>query len=184
MDFDLPAALAEARRVLLNAARDSDPEVRGASVWALSQMGAKAAAASLEAAKLLKDADPLVRGFAALALREMGKSAAAAIPDLCAALQDPVPSVRMATASALGSMREAAASAIPALVAALEATNVPDMPNDSVQVVRNICYALGDIGSSARSAIATTRKIQHLRAKYIAQEAIAKIEGRPSPTWH
>jgi hypothetical protein len=163
---------------------DSDPEVRGASVWALSQMGAKAAAASLEAAKLLKDADPLVRGFAALALREMGKSAAAAIPDLCAALQDPVPSVRMATASALGSMREAAASAIPALVAALEATNVPDMPNDSVQVVRNICYALGDIGSSARSAIATTRKIQHLRAKYIAQEAIAKIEGRPSPTWH
>ena len=163
---------------------DPDREARGASVGALSQMGPKAAAASLEAAGLLKDADPLVRGYAALALRGIGKGASAAIPDLCAVLQDPAPSVRMAAASALGSMGEAAASAVPALVAALEATNVPDMPNDSVQVVRNICYALGDIGPAAQSAIAAMQKVQHLRGKYIAQEAIAKIEGRPLPTWH
>jgi hypothetical protein len=28
------------------------------------------------------------------------------------------------------------------------------------------------------------RQVEHLRARYIALEAIAKIEGRPSPTWH
>jgi hypothetical protein len=178
------ADAAPAMKELVALLSDPDPEVRGAAVWALSQMGTKAATASLEAAKLLKDADPLVRGFAALALREMGKGAAAAVPGLCAVLQDPAPSVRMAAASALGSMGATAASAVPAMITALEATNVPDMPNDSVQVVRNICYALGDIGSAARSAIPAMQKVQHLRAKYIAHEAIAKIEGRPSPTWH
>jgi len=163
---------------------DSDPEVRGATAWALSQVDAKAATASSDVAKLLKDTNPQVRGFAALALRDMGKGAAAVIPELCAVLQDPVSFVRMAAASALGSMGGAASSAVPALVAALDATNGPEMSNDSVQVVRNICYALGDIGSPARSAVPAMKKVQHLRAKYIALEAIAKIEGRPSPTWH
>ncbi len=163
---------------------DSDPEVRGAAAWALSQVGAKAAPAAPEVAKLLQDPDPQVRGFAALALREMGKGAAVAIPDLSAALQDPAPSVRMTAASALGSMGATASSAVPALVAELEASNGPEISNDDVQVIRNICYALGDIGPSARSAIPAMQKVQHLRIRYIAQEAINKIEGHPSPTWH
>ena len=178
------ADAAPATKELASLLSDPDPEVRGAAVWALSQMGAQAAAAAPEAAKLLEDADLQVRGLAALALRDIGKGAAAVIPELSAALQDPVASVRMTAASALGRRGAAASSAVPALVAALEASNVPDISNDGVQVMRNICYALGDIGPAAREAIPAMRKIQHLRARYIAQEAIAKIEGRPSPTWH
>lgn len=162
----------------------SDPDVRGAATWALSQVGSQAGSASLEVAALLKDADPQVRGFAALALREMGKSASPAIPALCAALQDTAPSVRMTAASALGSMGPAADSAVPALIAALEAANGAEITNDAVQVLRNICHALGDIGPGARNAIPAMRKVTHLRVKYIAQEEIAKIEGRPLPTWH
>jgi len=175
---------APATKELATLLSSSDPEVRGAAAWALSQVGAGAAAAAPDVAKLLKDADPQVRGFAALALREMGKGAAAAIPDLCAALQDPAPSVQMTAASALGSMGAAASSAVPALVAGLEATNGPELSGDAIQVLRNICYALGDIGPSARSAIPAMQNLQHLRVRYIALEAIAKIEGRPSPTWH
>jgi HEAT repeat protein len=163
---------------------DSDPEVRSAAAWALSQVGAKAGSVAPEVAKLLQDPDPQVRGFAALALREMGRGAAVTIPELSAALQDPAPSVRMTAASALGSMGAAASPAVPALVAELEASNGLEISNDDVQVIRNLCYALGDIGPSARSAIPAIQKVQHLRIRYIAQEAIAKIEGNPSPTWH
>ncbi len=162
----------------------SDPEVRGAAAWALSQVGAQAGPAALEVATLLRDADPQVRGFAALALREMGRSASPAIPALSAALQDPVPSVRMTAASALGSMGPAANPAVPALVAALEAANGAEITNDAVQVLRNICHALGDIGPGAKNAIPAMRKVTHLRVKYIAEEEIARIEGRPLPTWH
>jgi hypothetical protein len=178
-----PAA-APANRELAALLADPDPEIRGAAAWALSQVGEKAAAGAPAVAKLLKDADPQVRGFAALALRNMGKGAAATIPELSAALQDPVPSVRMTAASALGSMGQAASSAVPALVAELEGSNGPEISGDDVQVIRNICYALGDIGPNARSAIPTLQKVQHLRIRYIAQEAINKIEGHPSPTWH
>lgn len=178
------ADAAPAVKELASLLSDPDPEARGAAVSALSRAGDQAAAASPEAAKLLKDADPHVRGLAALALRDMGKGAAAVIPELSAALRDPVPSVRMTAASALGSLGAAASSAVPALVAALEAANGPEISNDGVQVLRNICYALGRIGGNARDAIPAMRKVQHLRVRYIALEAIAKIEGRPSPTWH
>jgi hypothetical protein len=163
---------------------ESDPEVRGAAAWALSQIGPPASPQASEVARLLNDPDPLVRGYAALALRGMGKGAAATIPDLSVALQDPVPSVRMTAALALGSMGPAANSAVPALVSELEALNTTDISADDVQVIRNICYALADIGPSARSAIPAMQKVQHLRIRYIAQEAINKIEGHPSPTWH
>jgi len=50
--------------------------------------------------------------------------------------------------------------------------------------VRNICRALGDIGPGALAAIPALKQIQHLRIKYIAEAAIAKIQGSPTPTWH
>jgi hypothetical protein len=50
--------------------------------------------------------------------------------------------------------------------------------------MRNIVNALGEIGPDARDAIPTLKTVQHLRVKYIAEEAIAKIEGHPMPTWH
>ena len=163
---------------------DSDSDVRGAAALALSEIGPPAAPAAPQVARLLKDPDPQVRGYAALALREMGRRAAPAIPDLCAALQDPAPSVRMTAASALGSMGTTADSAVPDLIAELEASNGSEISGDDVQVMRNICYALADIGPGARSAIPALEKVQHLRVKYIAQEAVNKIEGHPSPTWH
>jgi hypothetical protein len=84
----------------------------------------------------------------------------------------------MAAASALGRMGKDAKSAVPALAAALQ------VPGEEVQVLRNACYALGDIGPDAASAIPALKQVQHLRVIYIAQEAIAKIEGKPFPTWH
>ena len=127
---------------------------------------------------LLKDQHIQVREAAALALREMGKGAVRAIPDLCAALRDPAPTVRMTAAAALGRIGEPTNSVVQAMAAALE------VPQEDVQVLRNICYALGNLGPGARGAIPALQHIQHLRVRYIAEEAIARIEGRPVPTWH
>ncbi len=157
---------------------DSDPEARGAAAWALSRVGPKASEAASAVAALLEDENLQVRESAALALREMGKGAAPGIPELCAALKDPAPTVRMTAATALGRTGDPARSAVPALAAALQ------VPNEEVQVLRNIAYALGDIGPDARGALPALKQIQHLRVKYIAEEAIAKIEGRPHLTWH
>ena len=163
---------------------DRDPEVRGAAAWALSRVGPQASVAASAVARLLKDEDTPVRESAALALREMGKGAAVAIPDLCVALKDPAGTVRMTAALALGRMGEAANSAVPALVAALEVPDQLQLSSEGVQVIRNIAYALGDIGPEARSAVPALRQIQHLRVRYMAEEAIARIEGRAASTWH
>jgi len=114
----------------------------------------------------------------------MGKGAAVAVPSLIMALKDPAGTVRMSAALALGHMSETAKSAVPALTAALEVPDQARLTNEEVQIVRNVAYALGDIGPDARAAIPALERIQHLRIKYIAQEAIAKIEGKPAPHWH
>jgi HEAT repeat protein len=163
---------------------DHDPGVRAAAAGALAQIGAKSSEAAPAVAKLLNDDNLQVRESATLALREMGKGAAGTIPGLCGALKDPAGTVRMTAALALGRMGDAATSAVPALAAALEAPDENQLTNEDVQVLRNIAYALGDIGPSARSAIPALSKVQHLRVKYIAEEAIAKIEGHPYLTWH
>jgi hypothetical protein len=67
---------------------------------------------------------------------------------------------------------------------ALLASNGPEMSADDIQVARNLCYALGDIGPVASPAIPALRKVQHLRIKYIAEAAIAKIEGKATTNWH
>jgi hypothetical protein len=157
---------------------DSDPEDRAAAAWSLAQVGPSAAGAASGVARLLSDENTQVRECAALAVGAMGKGAAAAVPDLAAALKDHAPTVRMTAALALGAMGKDAKSAVPALTAALQ------VPGEEVQVLRNACYALGDLGPDAASAIPALKQVQHLRVIYIAQEAIAKIEGKPSPTWH
>jgi len=171
---DAGPAVSELSRALA----DPDPEVRGAAAWALSRVGRKASEAAPAVARLLEDGNTPVRESAALALREMGKGAGVAIAELGAALKDPAPTVRMTAATALGQIGEAAASAVPALAAGLQ------VPNEEVQVLRNIAYALGGIGPGARSAIPALKQVQHLRVRYIAEEAIAKIEGKPVATWH
>jgi hypothetical protein len=90
----------------------------------------------------------------------------------------------MSAALALGRMGAAATSAVPALSAAFDVPDENALNNEDVQVLRNIAYALGDIGPGASSAIPVLSRAQHIRIKYIADEAIAKIEGHPVPTWH
>jgi hypothetical protein len=175
---------APAVHALAAALADHGPEARAAAAIALSKIGPKASETAPAVAKLLSDGHLQVRESAALALREMGKGAAATIPELCAALKDPAGSVKMTAALALGRMGDAATVAVPALAAAFELPDQNQLTNEDVQVLRNIAYALGDIGPGARSAIPALSKAQHLRVKYIAEEAIAKIGGHPVPTWH
>ena len=163
---------------LVTGLADPDPEVRAAAAWSLAPVGPSAAEAASAVARLLSDENTQVRECATLALGAMGKGAAAAVPGLAAALKDPAPTVRMTAALALGRMGKDAKSAVPALTAGLQ------VPNEEVQVLRNVAYALGDIGPDAASSIPALQQVQHLRVIYIAQEAIARIEGKPSPTWH
>lgn len=170
--------------VLVAALSDSDTEVRVAAALALERVGAGASKASPAVARLLQDQNVRVRETATLALRAIGKGGAAAIPALIAALKDPAATVRMSAALALGSMGPAAEPAVPAMQEAILAVNGPDMSAGDIQDARNICRALGDIGPDARTAIPALKQIQHLRVKYIAEAAIAKIEGKPIATWH
>jgi hypothetical protein len=163
---------------LIKELADPTPEVRAAAAWSIAQIGPPAAGAASAVARLLSDENSQGRECAALALGAMGKGAATAIPELSAALKDHAPTVRMAAASALGKMGKDAKPAVPALAAALQ------VPGEEVQVLRNVAYALGDIGPAAASSIPALKQVQHLRVIYIAEEAIAKIEGKPSPTWH
>lgn len=169
---------------LTGALADPDAKVRAAAARALANVGAGASKAAPTVAKLLKDENVRVRESATLGLRAMGKGAAAAVPELSAALKDPAATVRMSAALALGAIGPPASPAVPAMQEALLAVNGPDLSADNIQFVRNICYALGDIGPGARSAIPAMKQVQHLRIKYIAGEAIAKIQGRPAATWH
>jgi hypothetical protein len=169
---------------LIAALDDPDPEARAAAASALGSLSAKASGAAPAVARLLKDENLQARESAALALREMGREAAAAVSDLGAALHDRSATVRMAAAQALGRMGDAARPAVPVMQEVLLSSIGPDISAENIQVVRNICYAFGEIGDGARSAIPAMRKIQHLRIKYIAEEAIARIEGKPVPTWH
>jgi hypothetical protein len=178
------ADAAPAVSTLSTALADRDAEVRAAAAGALGQIGPKAAATAPVLGKLLSDDAVGVREAAALALREMGRSAVGTIPELCAALKDPAGAVQMTAALALGSMGDAAAAAVPALTAAFDVPDENQLNNEGVQVLRNIAYALGDIGPASRSAIPVLSRAQHVRIKYIADEAIAKIEGHPVATWH
>jgi hypothetical protein len=90
----------------------------------------------------------------------------------------------MSAALALGQMGKAANAAVPAMEEALLALKGSEMSAEDIQVARNLCYALGDIGPDAKQAIPALRTVQHLRTKYIAEAAIAKIEGEAMPNWH
>lgn len=175
---------APAVHALSAALTDHDPEVRAAAEVALAQIGAQASEAAPALASLLKDDNLQVREAATLALREVGPGAAGVVPALCEALKDPAGTVRMSAALALGRMGAAANSAVPALTAAFDVPDENALNNEDIQVLRNIAYALADIGPGASSAIPVLSRASHIRIKYIADEAIAKIEGHPIPTWH
>jgi hypothetical protein len=175
---------ASAVSVLIPLLSDSDSNIRTAAAHALGEMAIKAKPAAAILGGLLKDHDPQVREAAALALRDMGDGGAAAIPDLSSALKDPESTVGMAAALALAQMHNEAKAAVPALIATLQVPDESQLSNADIQVMRNVVRVLGEIGPAASSAIPALQKIQHLRVKYLAEEAVMKIQGNPVPTWH
>jgi len=94
---------------------------------------------------------------------------------------DPLEFARLKPYGALG---PPASPALPALQEALLTLTDPEIPGDDVQVAGNICYALGEIGPAAEQAIPALKKFRHHRMTYIADEAIDKIEGHPTPKRH
>jgi HEAT repeat protein len=175
---------ASAVGVLVPLMGERDPDTRFAVAKTLGEIGPKAQSAAPTLGKLLSDNELQVREAAALALRDIGPGSVAALPQLTAALKDPAPTVGMAAALAIGQMRDAAKPAVPQLIAEIQATDQKQLSNAGVQVLRNIARALGEIGPAAKDAVPALKTVQHLRVKYLAEEAIAKIEGNPTPTWH
>ena len=156
---------------------DPDPQVRMAAAWALSQMGAKGAAAPA-LGQTLADSNPRLRSLAAVALEAMGPAAAPALPALVRALNDPVDYVRVPAADALGAMGPAARAAVSPLAERLR------VKDEQVMVLRSVAAALGNIGPDAKEALPALREtLQQLRVSYTVEAAILKIEGKPVPTW-
>jgi hypothetical protein len=163
---------------------DTDPAVREAAAWALSQMGPKAPATSglsgivPKLGTALSDSSPQVRAIAAVALREMGANSAPTVTELTTAVNDPVDYVRAAAADALGAIGPGARTAVDTLAARLLAKN------EQMMVMRSAATALGDIGPDAKSALPALQQAEQVpRLGPTAQEAILKIEGKPVPTW-
>jgi hypothetical protein len=170
---------ASASPELIAAVSDSSPMVRSSAAAALAQVGPRNFAAAIPAlAKALSDPDPEVRGLAAIALGSMGPKAAPAVPELIRALKDPVDYVRAPAADALGAIGPRASAAVEPLAERL-------LTRDQGFVLNSIAYALGDIGSAAKTALPALR--QALAEQLVggaAQEAILKIQGTPVPVYH
>lgn len=170
--LDATTALSEVVRAL----SDSDPEVRAAAAWALTQMSAAAAVPAL--AQSLADPSPRARCLSAIALQSIGPKAAAAVPALIKALGDSEAFVRAPAADALGSIGPAAKRAVQPLISRLLAND------EQVYVLRSVAAALGDIGPDAVAALPALEKALKMhRVTYTAQEAILKIKKQPVPVW-
>jgi HEAT repeat protein len=81
------------------------------------------------------------------------------------------PNVRIASADAIAKLGESGAPAVAALIELGEA------PNQHAHVLRSVANALGAIGPPAAPALPVLEKLkQHIRVRWIAQTAIARIK--------
>ena len=102
-----PKAVA-CRPMLIEAAKNDDPEVRAYAVGALSQLGAAASPAVPVMASLLNDSVPAVRWASISALGRLGRTAASARPALLAIRgQSEDPEASRLAREALRTVREA-----------------------------------------------------------------------------
>ena len=160
------------------ALNDSDPQVRAAAAWAVSQIGPQAVPAVPSLGKALSDPNTQVRIFAALAFRAMGPAGSSGIAELIHALNDPVDYVRASAVEGLGSMGAAAHTAVKPLIERLLAKDEHGI------VLGRVAVALGDIGPDAKEALpALEQTVKSRRLSTDGGEAILKIEGKPVPTW-
>lgn len=139
------------RRALVEALTDTDPEVRGNVVEAISGMGAEAAP---DVAKGLKN--PELRGACAAILARIGPAAKAALPDLIAALHDETSTEKLSAEE----FHAEALTAIALIGPGKELADkiVPFLSSDSEMVERTATYALGKIGPEAKSALPAIKK--------------------------
>jgi len=170
---DAAPAANDAAKALAN----SDPKIRTAAAWALSQMGRAATPAATALAGTLSDSNASVRSLSAVALRAIGPQAVAAIPGLVKALDDPSAYVRALAADSLGNIGPGAKSTVATLMKHLLA------PNEQVFVMRSMAAALGNIGS-ADALPALQEALKMPRVIYTAEEAIHKIKHEPLKTWY
>lgn len=155
---------------------DGDPAVRVAAAWGFTQAPAHASASVPALRAGLADSDPVVRGLAAVSLRNCGLCAEPALPALIAGLQDPDENVRIASADAIAKLGAKAAPAVPGLIELAEA------PNQHPHVLRSVAYALSAIGPAAASAVPVLERLsRHIRVRWIARTAIARITNQPPP---
>ncbi len=168
-----PGAVAQADK-LTKALRDSDPEVRQAAVWAITQMGSAASGLAADLTLSLSDSDPVVRGLAAVALRNLKMAAMPALTVLIDKLRDPDANVRMMSADAISQFGK---QALPALSTLIQACQVE---GEQVHVLRNLASALGAIGPDAAPALPVLKKLQVFpRVRWSAEAAIRDIAPKP-----
>jgi Protein of unknown function (DUF2961)/HEAT repeats len=158
--------------------RDQAIDVRRAAAWAASQLGSSGSQIVPALAKTLTDSDDRVRSMSAIALRSIGPGAVRALPALTTALDDPRAFVRALSADAIGNLGPNGRSGVSALSQHLLGKG------EEVMVMRSIAAALGNIGPDAASALpALEQAAKSTRVSYVAEAAIAKINGRPLPTY-
>ncbi|MFB3826554.1 MAG: DUF2961 domain-containing protein [Bryobacteraceae bacterium] len=161
-------------RQLRSGLADPALSVREAAAWGFTQHPeyVPAAAAALKAA--LADPGAVVRGLAAVAFRNCGSCGMTALPELTARLADADPNVRIAAADAITKLGAGAAPALAALITLGRARD------EHPHVLRSVAAALGAIGPAAREALPVLETMQqHIRVRWAARAAIAKIKGLP-----
>jgi hypothetical protein len=149
-------------------------ETREAAAWALTQLGARSAAAAPELIRALSDRDAVVRGLAALSLRNAGTGALPAVDRLIEGLKDEDPNVRLMSAQAIGGCGARAARAVTPLTEACR------VPNEQVHVLRSLSDALGAMGKCASPAIPALKELAKIpRVRWSAEAAIRRVESAP-----
>ncbi len=154
---------------------DSDEAVREAAAWALTQQPhlVPASVSLLKAA--LSDRDAVVRGLAGIALRNCA-CGQPLLAELAVRVNDGDANVRIAACDAIAKLGEKGARAVDALIRAAQ------LPNEHPHVLRSVASALAAIGPSAAPALPVLEQMrQHIRVRWAAETAIARIRGLKLP---
>lgn len=147
---------------LIDALRDSNPEVRWSAANFLSWIGVKANADAAVPAliKALRDSNTRVRQFAANALRNIGpRGAKQAVPALIQCLADETMEVRATAATALGTLGHGTSGTVPVLIKALR--------DDQEGVRSSAAYGLGELGAEATAAVPELLRLVREESEYM-----------------
>jgi HEAT repeat protein len=160
---------------LIATLKDEDAEVRREAEFALGSIGPEAASATMALVERLSDEDEEVRHAACYALGKIGPNAKAALPALRKGLKTEDKFLRFASIWAMlkihANKQELADLAVPLLVDALD--------DERAHIRVESAYTLGELGSSAKAAIAALKKAMDdddEAVRVAVAEALEKIE--------